>query len=328
MSKITNLSITLAILFANGLLLAAPASTAQIPPFFINSVVALGGERSNPVPGLPERTEWQTSGTGFFYGYLVKNDPDPTKREYETYLVTAKHVVQGYIGETHSDVKVRINPKERSTTIQEFSIPNVPKLGESTWFYNPDSTIDVAIARVNFGVLKELGYEPDFFSNDLATMDKRGLIDSEVAAGDGVFVLGFPMNLAGAQRNYVIVREGVIARISEMLESASISFMIDSFVFPGNSGGPVVLKPDVSAIQGTKSQLKAALIGVVTDYRPYTDVAISPQTHHARVLFEENSGLADVLPIDYVEDTIKAWRKSQSVPDVDTTSSISVTDKK
>jgi hypothetical protein len=111
-------------------------------------------------------------------------------------------------------------------------------------------------------------------------------------------------------------------------QNASMSFMIDSFVFPGNSGGPVVLKPDMFAIQGTKSQSKAALIGVVTDYRPYTDVAISPQTHRARVLFEENSGLADVLPIDYVEDTIRAWSKGQSLPDVDTTSSIPPSDKK
>jgi hypothetical protein len=107
-----------------------------------------------------------------------------------------------------------------------------------------------------------------------------------------------------------------------MLEDASTSFMIDSFVFPGNSGGPVILRPDLFAIQGTKSHTSAALIGVVTDYRPYTDVAISPQTNRARILFEENSGLADVLPIDFVEETIKAWRKDSDLPDVETTSSI------
>jgi trypsin-like peptidase len=236
--------------------------------------------------------------------------------------VTAKHVVRRYIEEAHSDIRVRINPKERSTAIQEFSIPNNPNSDERTWFYNPDDAIDIAIVRVNFQFLKALGYEPSFFQNDIAVMDKKGLVDSEVAAGDGVFVLGFPMNLAGAQRNYVIVREGVIARMSEMLEGASTSFMVDSFVFPGNSGGPVILKPEMSAIQGTKSQLRAALIGVVTDYRPYRDVAISPQTKLARVLFEENSGLADVLPINYAEETIKAWRKSQNIPDIYTTSSV------
>jgi Trypsin-like peptidase domain len=240
----------------------------------------------------------------------------------DDYLVTAKHVVQGYISQTNGDVKVRINPKERATAIQQFTISTTPKPGETTWFYHPNAAIDVAIVRVNFKFLTDLGYEPSFFPNDVATMNKRKLAESEIAAGDGVFVLGFPMNLAGAQRNYVIVRQGVIARISEMLEDASTSFMIDSFVFPGNSGGPVILRPDLFAIQGTKSHTSAALIGVVTDYRPYTDVAISPQTNRARILFEENSGLADVLPIDFVEETIKAWRKDSDLPDVETTSSI------
>jgi hypothetical protein len=181
---------------------------------------------------------------------------------------------------------------------------------------------------VNFEILKSLGYEPSFFPNNILTMEKQKLIEAEVAAGDGIFVLGFPMNLAGAQRNYVIVREGIIARISEMLEGASNTFMIDSFVFPGNSGGPVVLRPEILAIQGTKSHSNASLIGVVTSYRPYTDVAISPQASRARVLFEENSGLSDVLPMNFVEEAIQSSRKSRGLADVDTTSSIPARDAK
>jgi hypothetical protein len=121
------------------------------------------------------------------------------------------------------------------------------------------------------------------------------------------------MNLAGVQKNYVIVRQGVIARIAEMLDGISNTFMIDTLVFPGNSGGPVVLKPEMFAIDGTKPQTNANLIGVVTSYRPYTDIAISPQTGRPRIVFEENSGLAEVLPIDYVDETINAWRKSQGL---------------
>src|SRR5262249_34216763 len=139
---------------------------------------------------------------------------------------------------------------------------------------------------------------------------KKGISHRGIAAGDGVFVLGFPMNLAGEQRNYVIVRQGCIARISEMIEEATTTFMIDATVFPGNSGGPVVLKPEAIAITRTQAQPNAMLIGMVTQYRPYTDVAISQQTKQPRILFQENSGLADVLPIDYVEEAITAWRPS------------------
>ncbi|MHC2581429.1 hypothetical protein ACVI1J_006415 [Bradyrhizobium diazoefficiens] len=66
------------------------------------------------------------------------------------------------------------------------------------------------------------GFEVNFFTQDVATILKSQMRDKQVAAGDGVFVLGFPMNLAGQQRNYVIVRQGVIARNSEMLDNDHI----------------------------------------------------------------------------------------------------------
>ncbi len=130
---------------------------------------------------------------------------------------------------------------------------------------------------------------------------------SGVSAGDGVYVLGFPMNLAGVQRNYVIVRNGIISRLSEMFDHASQTYLIDSLVFPGNSGGPVVLRPEIIAIEGTKPHLNAELIGMVVSYEPYIDTAISPQTHRARIAFEENSGLAEVVPVDTLNATVKAY---------------------
>src|SRR5207248_1509243 len=92
----------------------------------------------------------------------------------------------------------------------------------------------------------------------------------------------------------------------------SSSFLLDSFVFPGNSGGPVALKPELLSIQGTKSVSQAYFIGVVTSYQTYQEAAVSPQTKRTRIIFEENSGLAEVLPPDYIEETIKAWRASLS----------------
>jgi hypothetical protein len=116
------------------------------------------------------------------------------------------------------------------------------------------------------------------------------------------------MNLAGIQRNYVIVREGIVARISEMLEGKSPTFLLDSFVFPGNSGSPVVIKPEFTSIVGTKANPNSYVIGVVHGYRSYSDVAVSQQTHRPRIIFEENSGLAEVIPIDRVDETIEAFR--------------------
>jgi hypothetical protein len=132
-----------------------------------------------------------------------------------------------------------------------------------------------------------------------------------IAIGDGVFVLGFPLGLNGQQRNYLTVRQGIIARLNDMLDGSSKTFSIDSFAFPGNSGGPIVLKPEMASVAGTPPQRQAVLLGMVLSYVPYVETAISEQTKRSRVTFEENSGLATVLPIDYIDDAIKKWR---SVP--------------
>ncbi len=288
------------------------AYAALVPPFFINSVVALGGMQTVNDVGQSPRLEWRTVGTGFFYGHLSQDDPDPLKRKYEIYLVTAKHVVRDFIL-ANRDLSVRVNPKDSSSQGREFPIANRPQAGSGTWFCHADPTIDVAAVPINPEYLKTQGIEPSFFASDQHAANREKLTKLEVAAGDGIFVLGFPMGLSGVQRNYVIVRQGAIARMTEMLDRIAPTFMIDALVFPGNSGGPVVLKPELAAISGTKSQSTAYLIGLVTGYRPYVDRAISEQTKRPRVTFEENSGLAEVLPIDVVDDAIRAWREKRGV---------------
>lgn len=281
-----------------------------LPAFFLNCVVAIGDIAQVIAPGAPPRMQWQTTGTGFFYGFLVKDDGESTKREYEIYLVTARHVVAN-----RNNLKARLNPQSAGTAGKEFEVPTNPPPGQNTWFFHPDPLIDIAAVRVNYNELMSSGFAVNFFAQDDHTTDRSQMQSQGTGAGDSVFVLGFPMGLAGQQRNYVIVRQGVIARISEMLDNASTTFMVDSFVFPGNSGGPVVSRPEAFAIEGSQPVPKATLIGVVTQSRNYVDTALSQQTNRPRISFEENAGLADVLPIDYVNEAIAADRKRRGLPD-------------
>jgi S1-C subfamily serine protease len=132
--------------------------------------------------------------------------------------------------------------------------------------------------------------------------------------GDGAYALGFPMGLVGEERNFVIVRQGSIARIRDALAGFSKEILVDVAIFPGNSGGPVVTKPEIAAIQGTLAQTTAYLLGVVKGYIPYLDVAISTQTKKPRIIFEENSGLAAVIPIDYVIEAIMEHMLYETLP--------------
>jgi hypothetical protein len=274
-----------------------------IPPFFIDCVAALGSMRPIPQPvGQPPRTEWATSGTGFFYGSPIKPEEEP--RRYHVFLVTAKHVVESHIT-NQTDIRVRVNSKDANQPVQDFQLSRL--VGAGHWFFHPDPDIDVAVTRINWDMLQAHAIEPSFFHDQLAA-NRATLKDREVAAGDGIFVFGFPMGLTGEQRNYVIVRQGCIARISEMLDGATSTFLIDAPVYPGNSGGPVILKPEMTSIEGTKNQLSATLLGLVTAYLPYQDIAVSPQTKQVRVIFQENSGLARVLPTDFIDETIDAYK--------------------
>jgi hypothetical protein len=293
-----------------------PAHPALLPPSMIDSVVALGAMVNTAPPGQPPKIEWATLGTGFFYGYKVHDDPDVTKRQYEVYLVTAGHVVSELKQSQQGDLLVRINSKDPALPSKTFNIPFNPNAQESTWFFHPKfdpktaivPDYDISAVRVDGHTIKELGAE--FVENDEHAADVKKLKDIGASAGDGTFVLGFPMNLAGFQRNYVIVREGIIARISEMLNDKSTTFLLDSFVFPGNSGSPVIIKPELTSIVGTEPNHTAYVIGMIHGYRTYTDVAVSQQTHKPRIIFEENSGLAEVIPMDRVNETIEAFRAS------------------
>jgi hypothetical protein len=136
-----------------------------------------------------------------------------------------------------------------------------------------------------------------------------------LSEGDGVYVMGFPLGLVGEHRDYVIARQGAIARVRDCLDLSSKDFLIDCAIFPGSSGSPVIVRPDMTSIRGTQPMKCADLIGIVSGYLPYQEIAISQQTGRPRMSFEENSGLGKVYPIDYAMELIeKAVAKALDAP--------------
>jgi S1-C subfamily serine protease len=172
--------------------------------------------------------------------------------------------------------------------------------------FHPNPEIDIAVVPLAHHVLTEAGMQFSYFFSDRFTADRATMRTLGLSEGDGAFVLGFPMGIVGETRSYVIVRFGAIARLRDCLAGTTTDFLLDAPVLPGNSGGPVISRPELNAIIGTNIQAAAHLIGVVKSYVPYRDIAVSPQTGNPRVIFEENSGLTTVIPIDYVNEAIAA----------------------
>lgn len=267
---------------------------ALIPSFFIDSVVAIGIENK-----VNDKTEKKWIGTGFLFGKFVSAQvDDPSKKSYTCYLVTNKHVI-----EKHERIILRFNP-QNGQAATDFAIQLRSNPDKRHWAGHPNKDADVAVIPMNLKKLEDAGMKFGFFKSDMDAFDTATMERLGVGEGDFTYTLGFPMGMMPTDRQHVIVRSGIIARIRDLFEKRSASFVVDSLVFPGNSGGPVVFKPEAISIQPSAPIKQAALIGIVKSYIQYTDVATSQQTGRPRVIFEENSGLANVETVDKILETI------------------------
>lgn len=264
---------------------------ALIPPFYLDTIVALG------VPEQDGTVKYNA--TGFLYGYPTGLTDENGLNTYRIFLVTNRHVFQR-VNERSGKLYARFNkPIETGSNVYPM------ELTDPYWTVHPDSANDVAVSTINTQKLIEDNIEYRFFEGDKHAFTLEQACTTEISEGDGVFVLGFPLGEAGDERNYPIVRQGILARVQDWLKRNARTFLIDASIFPGNSGGPVLLKPEFTTIEGTKPNKDCVLIGMVSSYLPYQEVAVSTQTQRPRMIFEENSGLGIVVPHDVIQETVK-----------------------
>ncbi len=272
---------------------------ALLPPRYMDAVVALGKEN--------EDGAFLGAATGFLYGTPTGMRNEEGEPLYKIFLVTNRHVVEGV-----DQLTTRFN-RSLNLETQTYNIPLHNRDGSISWTLHPDPNCDVAVIPILVNKLKEDGIQVEFFpENPDTTITVERAKENGTSEGDGVFVLGFPLGLSGGEYNYTIVRQGNIARIRDWVNGSSNTFLIDASVFPGNSGGPVILKPELTSIKGTTANDRALLIGMVSSYIPYEEVAISRQTGKARAVFVENSGLGVVIPMNIIRETIDLALKPTS----------------
>ncbi len=182
-------------------------------------------------------------------------------------LVTAKHVILNGNGSLNSQLGWRLNEKTNASDLISDQMQTAMTGG---WFIS--SNADLACRFITYA------NESDFALIPVSLL----LPQKNLEVGAHVLILGFPMGLRSEKYTTAIARNGIVAR------SDNDELMLDSFVFPGNSGGPVVYSPLVKIGANLSSPLinDERIAGVVIDYLPYTDVAISPQTRRPRITFE------------------------------------------
>lgn len=228
-------------------------------------------EKNNSEKSI-DKDKVQPIGTGFLIN--TKNN--------HILLVTAKHVVKDDEGNIKSNLAYRINLKAGESII--INDKELESKGGGTWFLS--ETSDIAVRFIwNNEIFDIMQIPEDMF-----------LKEEYIQSGTPALILGFPMGLRSEKYATPIVRNAIVA-----LEDRDV-LIIDGFAFPGNSGGPVVYMPafQLGNVNISNYIAKQLLLGVVSSYIPYTDIAVSQQSKRPRITFEENSGLTIVVPADKI----------------------------
>lgn len=203
-------------------------------------------------------------------------------------LLTAKHVVvdskTGALRDLHVIVAKKDGTVRMERLVEQMSRNKVG------WFFHSRPEVDIAV----------LPFDTNAASDEILLIPEARFVRIErVVETYDVLYPVFQSHLDSAGRFVPIIRSGIVSRIN-----ADKTFYIDGFVFPGNSGAPVFLKPGSFRYgdrgKADEDAIAGGLIGFVVGYLPYTDVAVSQQTGRERIVFEENSGLTLVWPVDYL----------------------------
>lgn len=234
------------------------------------SVIFLG--RMNP------KNEPEFSGTAFLIDM-----------ENIHYLVTAKHVVEEFRNTFGSDNALAFyyNLKNQKYSYNLFS--NLKKKHDVDWVFASNS--DIAV--IPFGISKEF---------DVKTIPESFFLTSDkILELQDTFFISYQPGIKSKDKIAPIIRSGMISIFNE-----DGTFYLDAFAFPGNSGSPVFIKP--SAFIFTQKGVSAGdpeackFIGIIGEYLTYQEIAISAQTRRPRIVFEENTGLARVWPVQALID--------------------------
>lgn len=213
------------------------------------------------------------------------------------HLVTAKHTVYDKETGNLKDDKMYVLFNSRGKGINMRPIQGIKKEFKVDWVFHDSPEVDIAIMPFPLNEAQDdVKVIPD---NMFTTSDK-------ISELDDIFFLSYQPGIEPKTKITPILRNGIISLIEE-----GRTFYINAAAFPGNSGSPVFLKPspmrfNTNNIAIGEDKLGGTFIGIVGEYIPYQEVAISAQTKKPRVVFEENTGLSKVWSVEFIKEIFES----------------------
>lgn len=257
-----------------------------IPKSFKNAVVPIGIKRENG------SVVWV--GSGFFLTREISEGKSVP------FLVTNKHVFEG-------KQSVAVSMKEKGSEAMKLADADLIMDGVIQYKLHPNPKVDVAVLRLSAEFIINNNLEFPAFDIDENAMTSQELRDHGVDDGSLVHMLGFTLGLVNETSHYPICRLGCIARMSEAQIQEDYNILVDIQNFPGNSGSPVILRPDALAIEGTENLMRSVLVGIVHSYIPYEDQLKSMATGRIVEVRSENSGIAKAHPVEFIREIVDSF---------------------
>jgi len=311
------------------LLCCSRVSAVEIPKEFQRMIVSIevlpSAAEQLPSGGLLPL--YRVAGTGFFASPDAK---DPLTR---LTLITAKHVLEGAC-QVSSHVYLRHidSPKDLHGNTLRWELQICEKTpardAKGNLVISPDGSPVVTtrklwtphpsadLAAIPLASIRRANVPEDIKAFRLTDILNDALQKEwDIGASDETFILAFHPGIMNGEPSSAVIRHGTIA----FFPSGADTFLVDSFVFPGNSGSPVILKPTILNLKGYQFSVsgnarQAYLLGVVVEFIPYIDLAISPQTQRPRITFEENSGLVRAVRAEKVAELLRSMYPPPTPP--------------
>ena len=218
------------------------------------------------------------------------------------HLVTAKHVIMEYMDGKFtgklidSNLLAVFNMKDGGIGWRYIAaIKN--KYGVN-WVFHQNENVDIAV----------IPFPLDPQKDDVVVIpDSMFITADRIFELYDVYFLSYQPGIEIQDRILPIIRTGTISLINK-----DRTFYIDGFAFPGNSGSPVFIKPlpmrfgDKGSIEVGPGPLGGAFVGIIGEYIPYQEFAISTQTKRPRVVFEENTGLSKIWSVEFIKEIMES----------------------
>lgn len=268
---------------------------ALLPPKYLNAVVAIDPPSSpdeiDEITGQPV----QPSASGFLYAYPKLGTMGKTNADFRLWLVTCKHVIEHMKGANKSEIMVRLN-KSVQEEMQTFRI-DLRKGRGPDW--TEHSTADVAVIPTSPEDLESKELQWEIFAAGRNTLTRKKAAQAGLSEGDEVFMIGFPPGWRPGKQDYPIVRHGVLAQVRGWFSGNHNTFLLDGSGFPGNSGGPVVTKPQIMDVHESLVVNSSLLIGMVSER------TFSEALRDSKETVIETADLVVVTPMDAIDETIE-----------------------